>query len=148
MTPITPVNEQSQQTSYTTLNTTISQLSASQTPIPTPTPKPRRQFSFRRFLSTQSNIDNETNFTSKIGIHINYVDVLNSIRWTVKTLKVELTSEDLATELYMNLNLCLSTLKQRPRHLLAFVNPFGGKGKTNRFLSYEPVEGRFFVSIV
>jgi hypothetical protein len=44
-------------------------------------------------------------------------------------------TEDLANELYANLNLCLSTLKQRPHRLLAFVNPLSGKGMEKLFLS-------------
>ena len=88
------------------------------------------QFSLPRFLSSQTNADSDTKPLSKIVIIINYVDVLKSIRWQIKKLKLYVENEDIANELYMNLNLCLSVLEQRPRNLLAFVNPFGGKGMT------------------
>lgn len=80
-----------------------------------------------RFFS-QPRLEPEKSSTCKTIIKISYVDVSNSIRWRVKYLTFELETEDLANEAYVNLRLCLSTLKQRPRKLLAFVNPFGGKG--------------------
>ncbi len=117
------ITEKSQKTSQTTLNQTVSEVVIPQTPAS------GRQFDFRRLFSTQTYTDGQANLISRVGININYVDVLNSIRWSIKTLKLEFQTEDIANELYVNLNLCLSALKQRPRHLLAFVNPFGGKGK-------------------
>lgn len=120
----TPIFNQSLQASQTTLNTYASQTSASQTPTP------RRQFNFGRFFSTQSaTYDSEINLTAKTGIIIKYVEILNSIRWNIKRFQIDVKTEDVANELYTNLNLCLSTLTQRPRNLLAFINPFGGKGK-------------------
>jgi hypothetical protein len=127
----TPIIDQSKQTSYTTLNSNTSELVSPQTPTA------RRQFSFGRFFSTQSNAESDGNLTPQTTIKISYVDVSNWIRWNVKRLEVEVETEDIANELYANLKLCLSTLQQRPHHLLAFVNPFGGKGNKNRFLSYE-----------
>jgi len=122
----TPIIEQSLQTSYTTLNTNISEFLAPTTP---------QQSGFGKLLSTQSFTCSETNSIFKTIVNINYVDISNSIRWNIKTLKLEFETEDIANELYANLNLCLSLLKQRPSHLLAFVNPFGGKGKKkSRFL--------------
>ena len=73
--------------------------------------------------------DSESILLSKTIIKINYVDVSNSIQWNIKNLELEIDTEDIANELYTNLNLCLSTLTQRPRHLLAFVNPIVGKGE-------------------
>ncbi|CAF1113656.1 unnamed protein product [Adineta steineri] len=119
----TPIVEQSKQTSCTTLNTQISEIVVPQTP------RISRQFSFGRFFSTQSNPDDKLNPTYKSIVKINYVDISNSIRWNIKRLEVEVETEDIANELYMNLNLCLSTLTQRPRNLLVFINPFGGKGR-------------------
>jgi len=127
----TPIIEQSKQTSYTTLNSNISEVVSPQTPTA------RRQFSFGRFFFTQSNTENDGNLISQTTIKIIYVDVSNWIRWSVKTLEVEVETEDIANELYANLKLCLSTLQQRPHHLLVFINPIGGKGNQNRFLSYE-----------
>ncbi|CAF4411592.1 unnamed protein product, partial [Adineta steineri] len=118
---ITPIVEQSKQTSCTTLNTQISEIVVPQTPIIA------RQFSFGRFFSTQSNPDDKLNPTYKSIVKINYIDISNSIRWNIKRLEVEVETEDIANELYMNLNLCLSTLTQRPRNLLVFINPFGGR---------------------
>ncbi|CAF3532786.1 unnamed protein product [Adineta steineri] len=120
---ITPIVEQSKQTSCTTLNTQISEIVVPQTP------RISRQFSFGRFFSTQSNPDDKLNPTYKSIVKINYIDISNSIRWNIKRLEVEVETEDIANELYMNLNLCLSTLTQRPRNLLVFINPFGGKGR-------------------
>lgn len=120
---ITPIIEQSQQTSQTTLNTY-----PSQTTIPS-TINARRQYNFGRFFSTQTYTDSEINQGYKTGIIIKYINISNSIRWNIKTIQIDVKTEDIANELYTNLNLCLSTLKERPKNLLAFVNPFGGKGK-------------------
>jgi hypothetical protein len=109
----TPILEQSQQT----LTSDSSQ-----------TTFKRQQFSFKKFFSLSSNQDNESILLHKTLIKINYVDVSNSIQWNIKILELEMDTEDIANELYSNLNLCLSTLKQRPRRLLAFVNPLSGKG--------------------
>jgi hypothetical protein len=126
-----PIIEQSQKTSQTTLNTNIPEVVIQKLPVP------RCQFNFRRIFSTQSITDSEANFTLKTVIHINYVDISNSFQWNIRKLKLDIGTEDIANELYANLNLCLSVLKQRPQNLLAFVNPFGGKGKKNIFLSRE-----------
>ncbi|CAF5073305.1 unnamed protein product, partial [Rotaria magnacalcarata] len=123
---VTTMNESSQQTSCATLNTLVSENAVQQTP------KIRRQASRRRFFSNQSYIDCEIDPIYKTGIKIRYVDVSNLIRWSVKKLEIEMETEDITNELYFNLNLCLSTLEQRPHKLLAFVNPFGGKG--NRYI--------------
>jgi hypothetical protein len=126
----TPVLEQSRQTSHITLNSDGSQAVLQ-----------RRQFSFRRFFSLSTNTDNEAVLFFKTLIKINYIDVSDSIRWSIKSLELEMDTEDIANELYANLNLCLSTLKQRPRRLLAFVNPLSGKG-TKKLLRFN---GIFFV---
>ncbi|CAF2782169.1 unnamed protein product [Rotaria sp. Silwood2] len=89
----------------------------------------RRQFSFRRFFSSLSNTDSEAILLHKTTIKIKYVDVTNSMQWNIKSLELEMDTEDIANELYTNLNLCLSTLTQRPHRLLAFVNPLSGKGR-------------------
>jgi len=110
--------EQSREISQITLTTESSQSSFK-----------RRQFSFKRFFSSSSsNQPLNDDFLAKTAIKIRYVDVSNSIQWAIKTLELELDSEELANELYTNLNLCLSTLSQRPHRLLAFVNPLSGKG--------------------
>ncbi len=92
----------------------------------------RRQFSFRRFFSSSSSQDSEIITLYRTLIKISYVDVSNSIRWNIKSLELELDTEDIANELNVNLNLCLSTLRQRPRSLLAFVNPLSGKGRKKK----------------
>lgn len=92
----------------------------------------RRQFSFTRLFSSTTNYDTDAILLHKTLIRIHYVDVSNSIRWNVKSLELELDTEEVANELYANLNVCLSTLKQRPRRLLAFVNPLSGKGKRRK----------------
>ncbi|CAF1307985.1 unnamed protein product [Rotaria sordida] len=89
----------------------------------------RRQFSFRRFLSSFSNTDSDVVLLYKTLIKIKYIDVSNSFQWNIKSLELEMDSEDIANELYINLNSCLSTLEQRPHRLLAFVNPLSGKGR-------------------
>jgi hypothetical protein len=124
---ITPALEQSQKTSYTTADAAVSEAAVPQTPAS------RRQFSFKQLFSTQTYTDSEVNYIFKTSIKISYVDISNSIRWTVKRLELEVETEDTATELYTNLNSCLSTLTQRPHNLLAFVNPFGGKGNENKY---------------
>jgi hypothetical protein len=134
--------ELSQKASQTTLNTTISETVIPQTPTSS------RQFDFRGLFSTQSCTDGQVNLLSKIGVNINYVDILNSIRWSIKTLKLEFKTEDIANELYVNLNICLSALTQRPRHLLAFVNPFGGKGKKSKFLFDTSIKTIFLNSYI
>ncbi|CAF3403116.1 unnamed protein product [Rotaria socialis] len=120
---VTTMNEPSKQTSCATLNTLVSENTIQQTP------KIRRLGSRRRFFFNQSYIDGETDPIYKTVIKIRYVDVSNLVRWSVKKLEIEVETEDITNELYFNLNLCLSTLEQRPHKLLAFVNPFGGKGK-------------------
>lgn len=75
-------------------------------------------------LKTLKSFSTEKNF-----LRIDFVDVSNEIHWKIRSLTLELETEDLAFELLTNLNLCLSTLKHRPRRLLAFVNPFSGKGR-------------------
>ena len=119
----TPTSEQSKQASSTTLNTTSSEVLLTQTPISP------RSFSFARFFRSQSSTDVAADSVSTSIVQITYVDVSNTIRWSVKRLELEVESEEGANELCANLNQYLSTLTQRPRRLLAFVNPFGGKGK-------------------
>jgi hypothetical protein len=116
-----PVLEQSQETNHTASTSQIN--------------FKRRQFSFGRIFSSLSTPDSESSVSVKTLIKINYVDVSNSIRWNTKSLELEMDTEDIANELYGNLNLCLSTLKQRPHRLLAFVNPLSGKGMGKLFLS-------------
>ena len=117
----TPIIGLSHETSQTTL-----------TPQSSRTPSKRRQISFGRFFSSSSNYDSEVTVLSRTLIKISYIDVSNSIRWNIKSLTLELDTEDLANELNVNLHLCLSTLRQRPRSLLAFVNPLSGKGMNER----------------
>lgn len=93
------------------------------------TPMLREQMDFRRFFSAQSYNYSQTELVLKTIIHLNYVDMSNPIRWNVNKIILDLDNEDMSNELYVNLDQCLSTLNQRPRHLLAFVNPFGGKGR-------------------
>ena len=114
----TPILGRSQDTSQTALTHSTSQNGFK-----------RRQFSFTRLFSSSTNQDTDAILLHKTLIRISYVDVSNSIRWNMKSLELELDTEDVANELYTNLNLCLSTLKQRPRSLLAFVNPLSGKGR-------------------
>lgn len=133
--------EQSREISQTTIATDNSQGSFK-----------RRQFSFRRFLSSFSSPPSSTDLLTKTSIKISYVDVSNSIQWTIKTLELELDTEEIAGELYMNLNRCLSTLSQRPRRLLAFVNPLSGKGRA-RFVYDKKVlpifvEANIFVQTI
>ncbi|CAF0996043.1 unnamed protein product [Adineta steineri] len=109
-----PIFEQSQDSSQTQLTSNNSKSG---------------QFSFRRFFSSLSDSNSEAILLSKTTIKINYVDVSNSIRWNIKSLELEMDTEDVANELYSNLNLCLTTLVQRPHRLLAFVNPLSGKGR-------------------
>ena len=117
----TPTLEQSQESSQITM-----------TPDSDGVILKRRPFSFGRLFSQQSNTGSDIVQLFKTLIMIDYVDVSNSIRWNVKRLECRLETEELATELYANLNLCLSTLKQRPRRLLAFVNPLSGKGRREK----------------
>ena len=117
----TPTLEQSQETSQITITPNSSEVILK-----------RRPFSFGRLFSQQSNTASEIIQLFKTLITIDYVDVSNSIRWNVKHLECRMETEDLANELYANLNLCLSTLKQRPRRLLAFVNPLSGKGRREK----------------
>ena len=116
--PATPTIEQSQDTAQISL-----------TPNGTQVLLKRRPFSFGRFFSTQSKSSTEAVLLSRTLIQIDYIDVSDSMQWNIKTLELEMDTEDVASVLYANLNLCLSTLKQRPRRLLAFVNPLSGKGK-------------------
>ena len=119
----TPIVEPSRQTSYTTLNTSKSEVNvAQQTPI-------RQQFSFGAFFSTQTHTGSDDNITTRSSIRLSYVDVSNSIRWSIKQLELELENEELARDLDRNLTMCLTILTQRPHHLLVFVNPYCGKGK-------------------
>lgn len=114
--------EQSGQISYITFSTNES-----------PVLFKRRQFSFRKFFSLPSNTDSETILLFKTLIKIKYIDVSNSTQWRIKCLELEMDTESIADELYSNLNLCLSTLRHRPRRLLAFVNPLSGKGRRKIF---------------
>ena len=96
------------------------------------TPILRRQMNFGRFFSTQSYTSSQVNYTLQTRICLSYVDMSNSIRWNVNKIMFDLDSEDMGNELYVNLDQLLLTLKQRPRSLLAFVNPFGGKGRDRK----------------
>lgn len=118
----TPLANHSRITSVATLDTIVSDSNA------TKISWVRSQASFGSYLSTQSYTDKEATSMLKTKIKISYIDVTNSIRWAVKRLELEVESEEEANQLYVTLNMCLSTLQQRPRRLLAFVNPFGGKG--------------------
>lgn len=117
--PTTPTIEQSQDTAQISLTPNGTQQVLLK----------RLPFSFERFFSTQSKNSGEAILLSKTSIQIDYIDVSDSIRWTIKTLALEMDTEEVASQLFADLNLCLSTLKQRPRRLLAFVNPLSGKGK-------------------
>jgi len=132
-----PIVDLSRETSQITL-----------TPDSSQTTLKRRQFSFGRFFSSPSNRDTEIIALYKTLIKIHYVDVSNSIRWNIKSLELEMDTEDIANELNLNLFLCLSTLKQRPRSLLAFVNPLSGKGmKKKKQSSSKLMELLFLRSI-
>lgn len=111
------------QASQTTLDTIVSEADISQVPIV------NRQRSFARFFSTQSNVDNETTSKVKSLVKLSYVDVSDSVRWSVKRLELNFDTEALAKKLHASVKLCLSTLTQRPTRLLVFVNPLCGKGK-------------------
>ena len=114
------------QASQRTLDTIVSEADTPQAPVV------KRQRSLARFFSTQSNVDNETVSKVKSLVKLSYVDVSNSVRWRIKRLELNFDSEALAKELHANVKLCLSTLTQRPTHLLVFVNPLCGKGKGRR----------------
>ncbi|CAM4929472.1 unnamed protein product [Rotaria socialis] len=114
----TPILEQPGDITQITLNSNNSEVLFTQ-----------RQFSFRSFFSSLSNSNCEFTSLFKTLVKIKYVDASNSIQWKIKSLELELDAEDVAYELYSNLNLCLSKLKQRPHRLLAFVNPLSGKGR-------------------
>ncbi|CAF0779218.1 unnamed protein product [Rotaria sordida] len=115
--------EQSRRTSYSTLSSLISTVTVPR--ISTI----RRPPSLARLFSIQSRRDSEAHLMHKTLVKLSYVDVSNSIRWNIKRLEIEVDTKDIADTLQLKVNLCLSTLKQRPHRLLAFVNPFGGKGR-------------------
>ena len=115
-----PVIEQSLTDSNATLNTSTSIVTM------TSLASTSRQFSFGRFFSTRTFEDTRP---WRNLVNISYIDVSHAIRWRIQRLTIEVETEDVANELCVNLNLCLSSLKQRPRRLLAFVNPLCGKGK-------------------
>lgn len=133
--------EASSRTTSSIRTTTLEQSGESSRIILTPNDsKPfvkRRQLSFRRFFSSSSNSDSEAILLFRTLIKIKYIDVSNSIQWNIKCLELEMDTEDIANELYRNLTLCLSTLKQRPRRLLAFINPLSGKGMKNILRNYS-----------
>jgi hypothetical protein len=124
----TPTLEQSEESAYITSTPTGSQVILK-----------RRQFSFKRFFSSSSSKDSDAILLFKTVIKISYVDVSNSVRWNIKTLELEMDSEEIASELAANLNLCLSTLTQRPHRLLAFVNPLSGKGTNKNLMEFHLV---------
>ena len=118
-TPETPFFDQSQET-----NTSAS-INSDQNQIQ----MKRRPYLLRRFFSIQS--DKSTRSAAllpKTVIRLYFVDVSNLIQWKIKNLELLMDSEEIANELYAHLILCLSTLKNRPHRLLAFVNPLSGKG--------------------
>ena len=115
--------EKSQETLSTMLNKSRSEMNVAQPPAR------NQQFSWGTFLSRQTTINgSRTDLIRRSAIRLCYVDVSNSIQWHVKKLELELETETMAVDLYRNLNLCLSTLVERPRYLLVFVNPCCGKG--------------------
>jgi len=132
-----PIVDLSRETSQITL-----------TPDSSQTTLKRRQFSFGRFFSSPSNRDTEIIALYKTLIKIHYVDVSNSIRWNIKSLELEMDTEDIANELNLNLFLCLSTLKQRPRSLLAFVNPLSGKGMKKKKQSSSKLMELLFLRLI
>ena len=134
--------EQSGEASSTALNTNFSE------PVNSQMPKVYLRDSFRWLFSAQSHADRETNLILNSLIELKYVDASNSVQWKMKSLKLEFETEDGANDLYNNLNLCLATLKQRPHHLLVFVNPFSGKGKRNTIFlrSFSPTLSFKFLS--
>ena len=91
-----------------------------------------RQFSFARLFSTQTC---QESVPWRNLVTLSYIDVSNATRWSVKRLTLEVETEDVANEVCINLNVCLSALKQRPHRLLAFVNPLCGKGKEKGMLT-------------
>ena len=117
--------EQSREASSTALNTNVLE------PVRSQMSKAYRRDNLRKLFSTQSHRDMKTDLMFKSMIELNYIDASNSVPWKMKSLKLEFETEDVADNLYNNLNFCLSALKQRPHHLLVFVNPFGGKGEKN-----------------
>ncbi|CAF1300897.1 unnamed protein product, partial [Adineta ricciae] len=119
-----PITEPSAEGSHATLNKSTSEVVV----VPS-TPVLPRSYSLSRLFLGQKSTETEGHAEYKFAVKLSYIDVSNSIRWSIKRLEFEVESEDVANEVCVNLNLCLSTLKQRPRHLLAFVNPFGGKGR-------------------
>ena len=121
-----PVTEPSTEGTPTILSKSTSEVAA----VPS-TPALPRSYSLSRLFLGQKSTETEGHAEYRFAVKLSYIDVSNSIRWGIKRLEFEVESEDVANELCVNLNLCLSTLEQRPRHLLAFVNPFGGKGKRN-----------------
>lgn len=124
-----PSSEPSKQGSSTALNALSIAAAAP------PTSAIPRSFSLSRLFFAPSTTDMTTDPAYRPAVEINYIDVSQSIRWSVKRVEVEVESENVADELCASLNLCLSALTQRPRHLLAFVNPYGGKGKSPLSLS-------------
>ncbi|CAF1097835.1 unnamed protein product, partial [Didymodactylos carnosus] len=60
---------------------------------------------------------------------LTYTDTKSPFRWILKRLVIELKTNEEADIFCMQLTKCLSMLKERPKHLLAFVNPLCGKGK-------------------
>ena len=95
-----------------------------------------RQTSLKKFLSKMSSSHSKTDCTTRAVVKISYIDVSNSY-WKIKRLELEVESDEVANELCTNLDNCLSTLKQRPHHLLVFINPSAGRGKSNRKFSQE-----------
>ena len=106
----------------------------------------RRQGSFPTFFSSLLNSDSKSNLLVKTSIKIKYVDVSNLMQWKIKSLELVMDSEDIANELHVRLDLCLSTLKQRPHRLLVFVNPLSGKGM-NKLKHISKFFGFFICSL-
>lgn len=110
--------EESQETLYTMLKKSRSDVNVKQ------------QSSWGSHLSRQTTVNNSRpDFTRISSVRLSYVDVSNSIHWSIKKVELKFDTETMAVDLYRNLNVCLTTLIERPRYLLVFVNPCCGKGR-------------------
>ena len=84
----------------------------------------------------ESKNSNELSISKSTQVHLNYVEITKSFLWTVKRLELEMDVEA-ADKLSEILTRCLSKLTHRPRHLLCFVNPQCGKGKSSFFSKFH-----------
>ncbi|CAF1275573.1 unnamed protein product [Didymodactylos carnosus] len=85
----------------------------------------------RSILTTdEENVENnDEEQKSKTCVQLTYIDIKSPFQWLLKHLIIELQTEAEAKTFCVYLTKCLSILKERPRHLLVFVNPLCGKGK-------------------